>query len=116
MATGSTNHTAIHGPDDNAFGILGSNIIIRLVVYYVVVAIVGIVAWKYLPTSFKDLLYSATQPLVGLSNAPPTGFMTPDPVVDARPPLAAGVLAVIASGAANVMSVPVSVVYRLLRH
>jgi hypothetical protein len=115
MATGTTNHTAIHGPDDNAFGILGSNIIIRLIVYYVVVAIVGIVAWKYLPTSFKDLLYSATQPLVGLSNAPPTGFMTPDPVVDALPPLAVVLMGIIASGAAIVLCVPVSWTYMFTR-
>jgi hypothetical protein len=115
MATGTTNHTAIHGPEDNAFGILGSNIIVRLVVYYVVVAIVGIVAWKYLPASFKDLLHSATQPLVGLSNSPPTGFMTPDPVVDALPPLAVVLMGIIASGAAIVMCVPVSWTYMFTR-
>jgi hypothetical protein len=115
MATGTTNHTAIHGPDDNAFGILGSNIIVRLVVYYVVVAIVGIVAWRYLPASFKDLLHSATQPLVGLSNAPPTGFMTPDPVVDTLPPLAVVLMGIIASGAAIVMCVPVSWTYMFTR-
>jgi hypothetical protein len=115
MATGTTNHTAIHGPDENAFGILGSNIIVRLVVYYVVVAIVGVVAWRYLPTSFKDLLHSATQPLVGLSSTPPTGFMTPDPVVDALPPMAVVLMGIIASGAAIVMCVPVSWTYMFTR-
>ena len=33
MSTSTTNHTSVVGPDENRFGILGTNIIIRLVVY-----------------------------------------------------------------------------------
>jgi hypothetical protein len=115
MATHSTNHTAIHGPEDHRFGILETNIIVRLVVYYVAVAIVGSLAWHYAPPSLKDLLHSATQPLVGLSSTPSTSFMTPDPAVDLLPPLAVVAMGVIASGAAIVMCLPVSWTYMFTR-
>jgi hypothetical protein len=54
MTTSTTNHTSIHGPDSNRLGILGTSIIVRLVVYYVAVAIVGFLAWRFLPASLKD--------------------------------------------------------------
>lgn len=116
MASSTTNHTAIHGPDDNRFGALGNNIILRLVVYYVAIAIVGLLAWRFLPASLKDLLHSATQPLVGLSDiSPPTTFMTPDPQIDALDPLAVAFMGVIASVSAIVFCMPVSWTYMFTR-
>lgn len=115
MATSTTNHTAIHGPDDNTLGVLGSNIILRLVAYYVAVAIVALLGWRFLPTSIKDLIHSATQPLVGLSSTPTTTFMTPDPTIDALPPLAVAFMAVIGMTSAMVFCLPVSWTYMFTR-
>jgi hypothetical protein len=115
MATATTNHTSIQGPELNRLGILGSNIIVRLLVYYVVVAIVGFIAWRYLPGSIKDLVHSATQPLVGLSSEPTTTFMTPDPQIDALSPIAVVLMSIISSAAALVFCLPVSWTYMFTR-
>ena len=116
MASSSTNHTAIHGPDDNRLGILGNNIIIRLLVYYLAVGVVAFAGWRFMPGAWKDLIHSATQPLVGLSDvSAPTTFMTPDPQIDALPPVAVAFMAVIASLAAIVLCLPVSWTYMFTR-
>src|SRR5688572_3556191 len=116
MATSTTNHTSIHGPESNKLGILGNNIVVRLAVYYTALAIVGFLGWRYLPTSIKDLVHSATQPLVGLSNPPQeTSFMTPDPQIDALPPLAVVLMSIISSLAAIAFCVPVSWTYMFTR-
>ena len=116
MATSTTNHTSIHGPESNKLGILGNNIVVRLAVYYTALAIIGFLGWRYLPTSIKDLVHSATQPLVGLSNPPQeTSFMTPDPQIDALPPLAVVLMSIISSLAAIAFCVPVSWTYMFTR-
>jgi hypothetical protein len=115
MSTSTTNHTSVQGPDTNRFGILGSSIIVRLVVYYLVVAVVGFFAWKYLPASLKELIQSATQPLVGLSAEPVTTFTTPDPALDRLTPLAVAFMGVIALLAAILFCVPVSWTYMFTR-
>jgi hypothetical protein len=116
MSTPTTNHTSTHGPEEHRFGTLETNIILRLVVYYVVLGLVGILAWRYLPASWKDLLHSATTPLVGLSSTEPvTTFMTPDPEVNALSPLAVVFMAIIASLAAIVLCLPVSWTYMFTR-
>ena len=116
MTTSTANHTSIQGPDSNRLGVLGTSIIIRLVVYYIAVAIVGFLAWRFLPASLKELLHSATQPLVGLSNtSAPTTFMTPDPQIDALSPLAVAFMGLIASASAVVFCMPVSWTYMFTR-
>ena len=115
MTTSTTNHTSITGPDHSAFGILGTSIILRLLVYYAVVAIVGFLGWRYLPGSLKDLVHSATQPLVGLSDTPATTFMTPDPQIDRLPPIAVVLMSIISSAAAIVFCLPVSWTYMFTR-
>lgn len=115
MATGTTNHTAIHGPDDNALGVLGSNIIIRLLVYYFVVSVVTFVALKLMPATWRELIHSATSPLVGMSTEPVTSFNTPDPRVTNLPPSAVILMAIIASLAAVVNCLPVSWTYMFTR-
>ena len=115
MATSTTNHTAIHGPDDNKFGVLESSIIIRLIAYYFALGVVTFLALKYMPQTWQDLLHSATQPLVGLSTEPVTSFNTPDPRVAILPPLAVVLMAVIASVAAILLCLPVSWTYMFTR-
>ena len=115
MATSTTNHTAIHGPDDSKLGILGSNIVVRLVVYYFVIGVVGFVGWKYLPPSMRELVHMATQPLVGLNETPTVQFQTPDPQIDALPPLAVIFMGVIASLSALALCLPVSWTYMFTR-
>ena len=88
MTPSTTNANSITGPQPSRFGVLETNIVVRLVVYYLVVAIVAIVAWRYLPPSLRDLLHSATQPLVGLTNTQFTTFTTPGPALDMLSPLA----------------------------
>jgi hypothetical protein len=117
MATSTTNHTSVHGPDSNKLGLLGTNIVVRLAVYYVAVGVLGFLAWRFLPTAIKDLILSATQPLVGLSSnvtAEPS-FMTPDPQIDALPPKAVVLMTVISSIAAMVFCLPVSWTYMFTR-
>ena len=116
MASASTNNTAIHGPDDDRLGILGSNIIVRLLVYYVTLGVVGYAAWRFIPESWRVVIQSATQPLVGLSDiSAPTTFMTPDPQIDALPPLHVAFMGVIASSAAILFCLPVSWTYMFTR-
>jgi len=115
MSTSTTNHTAIHGPDSNRFGILGTSIIVRLVAYYFGVAVVGLLGWRFLPPSLRDLINSASQPLVGLSSEPVTTFMTPDPSVDALPPLAVAFMGIITMASAIVFCLPVSWTYMFTR-
>jgi hypothetical protein len=115
MTTSTTNHTSIQGPEANRLGVLGTSIIIRLVAYYVALAFVGILLWRFLPASIKDLLHSATQPLVGLSSQPVTTFMTPDPQIDVLPPSAVVLMGIIASGAAIILCLPVSWTYMFTR-
>lgn len=116
MATSTTNHTSIHGPEANRFGILGTNIIVRLLVYYLAVAAVGLLAWRYLPGSLKDLIHSATQPLVGLTaGSAITTFTTPDPQLEVLTPLAVVFMGIIATSSAMVLSLPVSWTYMFTR-
>ena len=115
MATNTSNHTAIHGPDDNSLGVLGSNIIIRLLVYYFTIAVVTFFGLKYLPGSWVELLRSATQPLVGMSTEPVTTFTTPDSRVDALSPIAVVVMGVIASLSSIVLCLPVAWTYMFTR-
>jgi hypothetical protein len=115
MATNTSNHTAIHGPDDNALGVLGSNIIVRLLVYYSAIAVVTFFGLKYLPGSWVELLRSATQPLVGMSTEPVTTFTTPDSRVDALSPIAVVVMGVIASLSSIVLCLPVAWTYMFTR-
>jgi hypothetical protein len=115
MATSTTNHTSVHGPEQNRLGLIGTNIIVRLVVYYVAVAVLGFLAWRFLPGSIKDLVRSATQPLVGLSSEPVTTFMTPDPQIDALPPIAVVFMSLISSLAAMVFCLPLSWTYMFTR-
>jgi hypothetical protein len=115
MATSTTNHTSIVGPDANRFGILGTSIIVRLVVYYVAVAILAFLGWRFLPDSLKELVSSATQPLVGLSANPVTTFTTPDPAIDMLSPLAVVFMGIIATGSAVVLCLPVSWTYMFTR-
>jgi hypothetical protein len=115
MSTSTTNHTSVHGPETNRLGILGSSIIVRLVVYYLAVGVVGFFGWRYLPETIRDLVHSATQPLVGLSSEPVTTFTTPDPAIDALPPLAVAFMGVIGILAAIVFCLPVSWTYMFTR-
>jgi hypothetical protein len=115
MSASTTNHTAIHGPDENRLGVLGTNIVVRLLVYYLVLGLVGWLAWTYLPLALKDLVRSATQPLVGLSSEPVTTFTTPDPAIDALPPLAVGFMSVIGIASAILFCLPVSWTYMFTR-
>jgi len=115
MATSTTNNTAIHGPDDNGLGILGSNIIIRLIVYYFVVTIVAFLAMKFMPAAMRDLIMAAIRPLTGLSTEPVTNFSTPDPQVEALTSNAAILMAIIASLAAIVNCLPVAWTYMFTR-
>ena len=115
MAKSTTNHTAIHGPDDNTPGILGSNIILRLVVYYFAVTGVAFLALKLMPASWKTLLDAAMRPLLGMSTEPVTTFTTPDPRVEALTPDAVILMAVIASSAAVVNCLPVAWTYMFTR-
>lgn len=115
MTTSTTNHTSIQGPDSNRFGILGTSIIVRLVVYYVAVAIVGFLGWRYLPGSLKELVQSATQPLVGLTPSTVTTFTTPDPQLDVLSPMAVVFMGIISAMAAMVFCLPVSWTYMFTR-
>ena len=115
MATSTTNHTAIHGPDDNRFGVLESNIILRLLAYYVAVTVVVFLGMKFMPGAWRDLIDSALRPLLGLSTEPVTTFDTPDPVVQRLSPNAVVLMSVIASAAAVVNCLPVSWTYMFTR-
>ena len=115
MAIQNTNNTAIHGPDDDTFGVLGSNIIIRLLVYYFVATVVAYVAMKFMPAALRDLIMAAVRPLTGLSTEPVTSFATPDPRVEALTSSAAILMAIIASLAAIVNCLPVAWTYMFTR-
>jgi hypothetical protein len=115
MANSTTNHTAVHGPDDNKLGVLGSNIVVRLLVYYFVIGVVGFVGWKYLPLSMRELVHMATQPLVGLTETPAVQFQTPDPQIDALSPLAVVFMGIIAALSALALCLPVSWTYMFTR-
>lgn len=115
MTPSTTNANSITGPQPSRFGVLETNIVVRLVVYYLVVAIVAIVAWRYLPPSLRDLLHSATQPLVGLTNTQVTTFTTPDPALDMLSPLAVTFMGIIAATSSLILCLPVSWVYMFTR-
>ncbi len=115
MTTSTTNNTSIHGPGQDRYGLLGSNIIVRLVVYYLAVAAVSWLAWRFLPPSWKDLVSSATQPLTGLTPSTTTSFMTPDPSVDSLSPLAVVFMGIIGSAAALILCLPLSWTYMFTR-
>jgi len=111
MSDSTTNHTSIHGPDQNKFGLLGTSIIFRLVVYYLSIALGTILIWRMLP----DTLRQATGPLVGLTPSATTTFTTPDPTIDALPPLAVIFMGIIAAMSALVLCLPVSWTYMFTR-
>lgn len=115
MAIANTNNTAIHGPDDNRFGILGTNIIVRLLVYYVGVTVVAFFGLKFMPAAWRELLQSATRPLLGMSTETITTFATPDPEVASQSPNAVVLMAIVASTAAIVNCLPVSWTYMFTR-
>ncbi|NUQ13041.1 MAG: DUF4956 domain-containing protein [Gemmatimonadaceae bacterium] len=115
MATSTTNYTSITGPVRNRFGVLETNIVIRLVVYYVVVALVAFLVLRFSPQWLRDLVHSATQPLVGASAQPVQTFTTPDPAVDRLAPAAVAVMGIIAVISAIVLCLPVSWVYMFTR-
>jgi hypothetical protein len=115
MSTSTTNHTSIVGPESNRFGLLGTSIIVRLVVYYLAIGILSFVAWRYLPASIKELVHSATSPLVGLDKNAPTTFTTPDPSLDQLAPIAVVFMGVISVTAAMVLCLPVSWTYMFTR-
>ena len=115
MSTSTTNHTAVQGPDENRFGILGTNIIIRLLVYYLAVGLVGWLGWRYLPESMKELVRSATQPLVGLTPTTVTTFTTPDPAIELLPPIAVVLMGIIGATSAIILCLPVSWTYMFTR-
>lgn len=115
MATSTTNFTSITGPERSRFGVLESNIVVRLVVYYTLVALVAWFALAFSPQWLRDLLHSATQPLVGASAQPVQTFTTPDPAVDRLAPLAVAVMGIIAVAASLVLCLPVSWVYMFTR-
>jgi hypothetical protein len=116
MASPTTNHTSITGPETSRFGILETNIIIRLITYYVVVAGFGIIAWRYMPASLRELIRMATEPLVGLTNTQMvTTFTTPDPQLDVLSPAAVTFMGIIAAASSIVFCVPVSWVYMFTR-
>ena len=115
MTASTTNHTSIQGPDSNRFGILGTSIVVRLVVYYVAVAIVAYLGWRFLPGSWKALVQSATQPLVGLTPSTVTTFTTPDPQLDVLTPMAVVFMGIISAMAAMVFCLPVSWTYMFTR-
>ncbi len=111
----STNHTAIHGPDDHRFGILETNIIFRLLVYYVVVTVVAFFGLKFMPAGWRQTIDSALTPLLGMSTEAVTTFATPDPEVTALSPNAVVLMAIIASLAAIVNCLPVAWTYMFTR-
>lgn len=113
--SGGTSATAITGPDQNRFGALESNIIIRLVVYYGLVALVAWAGWRFSPQWLRDLVHSATTPLVGASAEPVTTFTTPDPSLDRLSPIAVILMGVISTAASIVLCLPVSWVYMFTR-
>ena len=115
MASPATNHTAIHGPDDNKFGLLETSIILRLVVYYVALAVVTYVGLNYLPASWTDLLMTAVRPLLGISTEAVTTFTTPDPRVDSLQPLAVVLMGIVASTASILLCLPVAWTYMFTR-
>jgi hypothetical protein len=115
MTASTTNHTSVHGPENNRLGILGTSIIIRLLVYYFMLAVFGILAWRFLPASLKDLVHMATQPLVGLTPTPVTTFTTPDPQLDTLSPLAVVFMGIISATAALALCLPVSWTYMFTR-
>jgi hypothetical protein len=115
MAASTTNHTAIHGPDDNALGILGTNIILRLIVYYIVVTVVAFFGLRLMPGSWRDVIEAAMRPLVGMSTEPVTNFSTPDPRVEMLASNAVILMAIIASLAAIVNCLPVAWTYMFTR-
>ncbi len=115
MTTSTTNHTSVHGPETDHLGVLGTSIIIRLLAYYFGVAVVGLLGYRFLPGSLRDLINSASQPLVGLSSEPVTTFMTPDPALDLLPPLAVAFMGIITVASAIVFCLPVSWTYMFTR-
>ena len=115
MTDSTTNYTSITGPERNRFGVLETNIIVRLVVYYGLVALVAWLGWRFSPPWLRDLVHSASQPLVGASAAPVTTFTTPDPALDRLSPLAVMIMGLIAAVSSIVLSLPVSWTYMFTR-
>lgn len=115
MATSTTNYTSITGPERNRFGVLETNIIVRLVVYYLFLALVAWLGYLFSPTWLRDLVQSATQPLVGASASPVTTFTTPDPALDRLSPLAVTFMGLIAAVSSILLCLPVSWTYMFTR-
>jgi len=115
MTTSTTNHTSVTGPDQNRFGILGTNIVVRLLAYYLAIGAVSWLVPRMLPGSLRELLRQATTPLLGLA---PTGDVlvgTPDPTIAALPPTAVILMGIIAVVSAVLLCLPVSWTYMFTR-
>ena len=115
MSESATNHTSVHGPDQKKLGLLDTNIVVRLIVYYIGMAVLLLAVWRVLPTSLQDLIASALAPLTGLTPSATTTFMTPDPTLKTLPPLAVVLMGIMSSAASLLLCLPVSWTYMFTR-
>lgn len=90
------------------------NIVLRLVLYYLALAAIGVVLWRYVPEQLRSSLSQAVQPLIGTTGFTPT-FTTPDPGANALAPHAVLLMALIGSISALLLSIPISWVYMFTR-
>ena len=115
MTTSTTNHTSVTGPDQNRFGILGTNIVVRLLAYYLAIGAVSWLVPRMLPGSLRELLRQATTPLLGLAPTSDVLVGTPDPTIAALPPVAVIFMGIIAVVSAVLLCLPVSWTYMFTR-
>lgn len=115
MATSTTNHNSITGPQGPRFGLLETNIVLRLAAYYVLVVLVGVLTWRYLPGGFRELLRASAEPLLGLTESIVPTFTTPDPQLDVLSPVSVMLMGIIAATSSIILCVPVSWVYMFTR-
>jgi hypothetical protein len=87
------------------------NIVLRLVIYYVVLAVTAVAVWQFLPPYLHEQLTEAVDPLVG-SIGPPGSFT---PQSTSLPPHAVVLMSIIGSISALLLSIPVSWVYMFTR-
>lgn len=97
---------------------LEQNILLRLGLYYAVLAVTGLVLWKFLPEAVVLRIQEALQPLVGQEFAGPgmaTQFSQGTGAPLAMAPRAVILMTIIAGLAALAFTVPVSWVYMFTR-
>jgi hypothetical protein len=109
---------AMTSPAPTTLNRLEQNILLRLGLYYAVLAAIGFVLWKFLPEPVVLRIREALQPLVGQEFAGPgmaTQFTQGTGAPLAMAPRAVILMTVIAGVAALAFTVPVSWVYMFTR-